>query len=53
MKGTLSPYSETHFIFYPTPTANCFDEDGRLVYVPRIILVDHEGNGEDGWSLSF
>ena len=53
MEGTLSQYDDKYYIFYPTPTPDCFDQDGRFVHVPKTILVDLEGNGENGWAIDF
>lgn len=53
MVGTLSQFDDKHFIFYPNPTPDCFDQDGKFVKVPKTILVDLDGNGENGWEISF
>jgi hypothetical protein len=53
MEGTLSQYDDKHFIFYPNPTPDCFDQDGRFVKVPKTILIDLDGNGENGWVIDF
>lgn len=53
MAGALSQYDDTRYIFWPTPTPDCFDSDGRFVKFPKTILLDLDGNGEDGWSLDF
>jgi hypothetical protein len=52
MEGTLSPYDDDHYIFYPSTTPDCF-ESGRLVKIPKTMLVDANGDGENGWSLAF
>lgn len=53
MTGRLCPYVDSFDIFFPDPDDSYFDENGKLIAVPKSILVDKSGQGENGWAVDF